>query len=91
MSESRQVTPVEEVRNAITRMEPQFHAALPAHIPAKKFVRVACTAIQTDPKLMDADRTSLYAACTKAAQDGLLPDGREAALVVYNTDRKAHV
>lgn len=86
MTEPRQITPVEEIRHSLARMEPQFQAALPAHIDTKKFVRVAVTAIQTNPGLQEADRTTLYAACTKAAQDGLLPDGRESALVIYNTN-----
>jgi recombination protein RecT len=37
-----------------------------------------------EPKLLAADRRSLVAACMKAAQDGLLLDGREAGLSLYN-------
>ena len=62
-----------------------FHAALPAHIPAERFARVVLTAIQNNPKLADANRPSLWNACMRAAQDGLLPDGRDGALVIYNT------
>jgi recombination protein RecT len=80
---AKQITPFEEIRHSLTKMESQFQAALPAHIKPEKFIRVACTAIQTNPNLLKANRTSLYASCTKAAQDGLLPDGREAALVTF--------
>lgn len=62
-----------------------FHAALPAHIPAERFARVVLTAIQNNPALAKADRASLWNACMRAAQDGLLPDGRDGALVIYNT------
>lgn len=72
-----------EVRTNIQKMEPQFRAALPAHIPVEKFMRVVLTAIQTTPTLLSLDRTSLFAAATKAAQDGLLPDGREGAIVPF--------
>lgn len=83
MTQSKQMTPVQEIRHTLDRMEGQFKAALPAHISPEKFIRVAATAVQTNPELQGADRNSLYAACTKAAQDGLLPDGRESALVMF--------
>jgi recombination protein RecT len=38
-----------------------------------------------NPELLSADRRSLLGACMKAAQDGLLLDGREAAPVIFNT------
>lgn len=72
------------LRGAITRMAPEFQAALPSHIDVKKFTRVALTAINTNPDLRNADKHSLFGALTKLAQDGLLPDNREAALVIFN-------
>lgn len=74
---------VQEVRYAIERMAPQFKAALPPHVPVEKFVRVTLTAVQTNPQLLEADRRTLFAAATKAAQMGLLPDGREGAIVTF--------
>jgi recombination protein RecT len=64
-------------------MEPQFKAALPPQITPEKFLRVAQTAITSNPQLLTADRTSLYSAVMKAAQDGLLCDGRESAIVMF--------
>lgn len=77
------VTPMEEVRGALTAMSPQFAMALPKQIDPEKFVRVAMTALQNNPDLVMADRRTLYSACMRSAQDGLLPDGREAALVMF--------
>lgn len=74
---------VQEVRGAIEKMAPQFKAALPAHVSVDKFVRVTLTAVQTNPQLLEADRRTLFAAATKAAQMGLLPDGREGAIVTF--------
>jgi len=74
---------VSEIRTELERMQPQFAAALPPQITPARFVRVAMTAVQRDPSLLQADRKSLFAACMLAAQDGLLPDGREAALVIF--------
>lgn len=64
-------------------MTPEFAKALPKHVPAEKFVRAIMTAVQTNPDLMNADRRTLYAAASKAAQMGLLPDGREGAIVTF--------
>jgi recombination protein RecT len=76
-------TALAEIRPAIERMAPQFKAALPAHIPVERFVRTTLTAVQTNPDLMNADRRTLFAAATRAAQMGLLPDGREGAIVTF--------
>jgi recombination protein RecT len=51
----------------------------------KRFTAVAIRVVQEKPDLLDADRKSLFIACSRAAQDGLMPDGRESALVVYKT------
>lgn len=67
----------------VRRMEKQFALALPEHVSPERFVRVVVTAIQSNPDLQKADRDSVLGAALKCAQDGLLPDGREAALVVY--------
>lgn len=77
--EPRQQGVVADVR----KMEKQFALALPEHVSPEKFVRVVMTAINTNPDLQKADRESVLGAAMKCAQDGLLPDGREAALVVY--------
>jgi recombination protein RecT len=66
----------------------QLRRALPAHISPEKFQRTIITAAQANPDLLRSDRQSLLLACMKAAQDGLLPDGREAALVIFNNREK---
>lgn len=80
---SNKLSPVQEVKHNLIRMQPEFEKALPPHISAAKFVRTIQTAISTTPALMKADRSSLWAACTQASQAGLMPDGREAALVPF--------
>lgn len=89
MAESKEVKPVEEVCRTLQNMEPKFKAALPPQMDPAKFVRVAMMAVQNDPALIDkVSRQSLYNACLLAAQDGLLPDKREAALVIYGNEAK---
>lgn len=64
---------------------------LPAHISMDKFHGVVVTALNQNPDLIRADRRSLLNACCKAANDGLLPDGREGAFVIFNTKVKVHL
>ena len=75
------------VADSIRKMEPEFKMALPTHIPAERFTRNAVTAVNGNPDLLkeDIDKRSLFNAVMKAAQDGLILDGREAALVTFNS------
>lgn len=82
---STEITPMEAMRGTLVKMQPEFAAALPPQIPVEKFIRTTLTAVQMNPELLGADRRSLLGACMKAAQDGLLLDGREAAPVIFNT------
>jgi phage RecT family recombinase len=69
----------------------ELAVALPDHIPVERFKRVCLTAINSSTPQNDlahADRKSLFQACVRCANDGLYPDGREAALVVFNTKIK---
>lgn len=82
---------ISEVRLQLDNMIGQFAAVLPKHIPADRFGRVVLTAVQTSPELLNVERRSLWNACMKAAQDGLLPDGRLAALVVFKDKRRGPI
>ena len=62
------------------RVEP----LLPDTVTVSRFVTVAKTAIRTTPGLANAEQKTLMGALIRCAQDGLLPDGREAALNVYS-------
>lgn len=72
----------------IAKMHGEFAKALPGHITPDRFVRTAQTAIALTRNIEKVrNPASLMAACSKAASDGLILDGREAALVVdYNGD-----
>lgn len=83
MSESKQVSVLQEFRGTIDAMGSQFLAALPAHVPVEKFKRTVITAVTMQPELLQCDRRSLLASCMKAASDGLLLDNRDAALVKF--------
>lgn len=87
--EQQSANPVAVIRQNLQVMAPEFKAALPPHISVEKFTRVAQTAIQNTPSLAAADRRSLFGAFVKLAQDGLLPDGREAAVVMFGNKAQA--
>ena len=77
------------VRAEFDKMAAQFKAALPRHIPVERFFRIVMTSVNSNPDIARIaqsleGRRSLFEAATKAAQDGLLPDGREGAFVAYN-------
>src|SRR6188508_769430 len=80
--------PITVLRTQLEQRAGEFSMVLPAHISADKFQRTILTAVQTNQDLLKCDRRSLLTACMKAAQDGLLPDGREAAIVPFNTSMK---
>lgn len=84
----RTASPVAVFRQTISQpaMREQIRMALPNHIPVERFERVAVTAVQQNPDLLNpqkVERQSLFGALVKAAQDGLLPDGREGAIVPF--------
>ena len=83
MTTERPANQVAAFRHQLDGMSDQFKAALPVHIPVERFTRVVMTAVQQTPELMTCERRSLWNAAVKAAQDGLLPDGREGAMVIY--------
>ena len=84
MTTERPANEVVPFRHQLDGMADQFKAALPAHIPVERFARVVMTAVQQTPELLACERRSLWNSAIKAAQDGLLPDGREGAMVIYN-------
>ena len=80
--------PMELFRSQLEQRLATFADALPPHISVERFKSVVAWAVMADPALLGADRVSLFEACLAAANDGLLPDKREGALVIYNTKVK---
>ncbi|QHP80680.1 hypothetical protein EO763_12480 [Pectobacterium odoriferum] len=56
---------------------------LPAHVPYERFANAAAVALASNNDLYNADHQSVINALTACAKDGLIPDNREAAMVVY--------
>lgn len=84
---NEQQTPIAEFRATITgKMKEEIARQLPKGVDPDRFIRTVITVVQMNPDLLAADRTSLFGACMLAAKDGLLPDGREATIQIYNTN-----
>jgi recombination protein RecT len=87
-TEQGQVPEIVKFRGQLEQRANELRMALPSHISPEKFQRTVITAAMQNPAILTADRQSLVLACIKAAQDGLLPDGREAALVPFKQSYK---
>ena len=57
--------------------------ALPANVSPEAFQSAAVVAVQENPRILQHDAATVFRALRKCAADGLVPDGREAALVHY--------
>lgn len=65
-----------------------YAAMLPTNITPEKFIRTCKTAISKNPDLLQCTKPSLFLAVEEAARDGLIIDGKEAALVKFNSKKK---
>jgi len=85
MSKELVKTPINTVRDALEKMKGQFEMVLPKHLTPDRLCRIAITAIQQTPKLLECDRQSLFSAIMRSAQLGLEPDGvlGQAYLIPY--------
>jgi recombination protein RecT len=85
---TRPLNALAQFREQLDERAEDLRMALPAHISPEKFQRTVVTAVQQNPDLLRADRRSLILSCMKCAHSGLLPDGREAALVIFKNRKK---
>ena len=81
-----QVNPAAKFRQDLDKMKGEIEKSLPKGIDPDRFIRTAVTLIQMRPKLLRADRQSLFSSLMTASKDGLLVDDREATIQVYNTN-----
>lgn len=81
--------PLVVLANKFDAMIDRFENILPPHVTPQRFKQVVMTAVAAAPDLMAVAATnggqhSIITSALKCASDGLLPDGREAALVPFN-------
>jgi recombination protein RecT len=71
---------------ASDKMKEQFAAALPQHLTAERFCRVAITALTRTPKLQQCSQESFFKCLLDLSAMGLEPDGRRAHLIPYGKE-----
>src|SRR5262245_34673745 len=88
MNAKASVVAYRELKDALSEptVKAELTASLSRDIDFPRFVRAACWSAQTNPQLQQCSIKSLITACQRAALDGLLPDGREGAIVAYRSD-----
>lgn len=89
MSQTKQPTPdtMSIIRGQWFRS--QLAMALPKHITPDRMARVIITALNRQPKLLQATQESLFNALMTCSQLGLEPDGRLAHLIPYWNKKKS--
>jgi recombination protein RecT len=75
----------QDIRSLIAsdKFKEQCAAALPKHLTADRFARVALTALTRNPKLQVCTRESLLRCLMDCSALGIEPDGRRAHLIPY--------
>ena len=68
-------------------MRAQFAAALPSHLKAERFCRVAITALTRTPKLQQCTQESFFKCLLDLSALGIEPDGRRAHLIPFSNRR----
>jgi recombination protein RecT len=78
----QQENPLQVFKDLLDRQTPAFQATLPAQV-VDRFKVIIMTTLVDKPDLMRCKPQSLINVCRHAAQDGLMLDGREAAIVPF--------
>lgn len=72
-----------DLRSMVESMKGQFKMALPSLLTPDRFMRVALTCINKNPKLLECTQSSVLACLLDCAALGIEPDGRRAHLIPY--------
>jgi recombination protein RecT len=85
---SNAITTKQDIKSLINSesMREQFSRALPKHLDAERFCRIAITATTRTPKLMDCTPASVMKCLLDLSAMGLEPDGRRAHLIPYGSE-----
>lgn len=84
--EKKALRPVDAFKKVLTgdNQREQITAQLPTGVNVDRFIRTAMTVVSMNPDLLTCTMPSLMGSIMLAAKDGLLPDGKEAVIQVYN-------
>lgn len=73
-----------EVIRRIGASQAEIEAVLPRNVTFNRFQASIATALRKNPELLECYLPSLINAALQSAHDGILPDGKEGAIVAHN-------
>lgn len=82
-NQTRALTPMARTQAMIAARKTELAKMLPEHVSIERMERAFNNALMRAPEIAECDPTSVYDSVMRCAQDGLIPDGREAAIVVF--------
>lgn len=86
MKEKTALKPIDQFKLELFSQISKLKSNLPASVDPKRFCAATMIAVQNNPDLLTkCTRESLFTAISKCAQDGLMPDGKEAAIIAYGS------
>ena len=89
----RELTPeqkkVQTFKVNLGRMVEAGELPLPSSVPVETFRNAAIVAVQENPDILNCSPASVFRGIRKLAAMGLMPDGREAALVRFQGEAQA--
>lgn len=81
----RQASPIVEFKRTLTALIDGKELALPSNVSQEAFKNAAVVAAQDNPQILQCEMQSVFKSIRTLAAAGLVPDGREAALVPFKT------
>lgn len=82
-------SPLVAFKGDLTRLQEAGEIALPDTVPFKAFKNAAIVAVTDNPEILRCNRESVFKAIRTLAGAGLVPDGREAAIVPFRGQAQA--
>lgn len=73
----------DQLRDTLMQRRTEIMQALPEKLDPDRFIMVVLTAVTRTPKLQECSKASVYLSLLESARAGLMPDGKEAALIPY--------
>lgn len=84
-----QVHPVVRFKQDLDKLQTAGELALPDSVPFKAFKNAAVVAVTDNPGILNCQPASVFKAVRTLAGAGLIPDGREAAIVPFKGEAQA--
>ena len=84
----KSIAAFEDFKAALDARAGNIRAMLPSHVSIERFRAVALSAASQRSEILKCTPNTLFGALSKAAQDGLLPDGREGVILSHRSKHR---